>query len=130
MQETTEELLQGRMLDILNNVNACIDHVPPVGTEYEFEVRFECERVRSFACSLFPAEMIVSLRGKTKPSARLTSSRSRITYKLRTAHPRGLFARFEVPETCAAVSKERSECPFNISDEYASFEKNSGAIFF
>ncbi|CAM9510956.1 unnamed protein product [Sphacelaria rigidula] len=38
MQETTEELLQGRMLDILNNVNACIDHVPPVGTEYEFEI--------------------------------------------------------------------------------------------
>lgn len=27
------------MLDILNNVNSCIDHVPPVGTEYKFEVR-------------------------------------------------------------------------------------------
>lgn len=39
MQETAEEQLQGRMLDIFNNVNACIDHVPPVGTEYEFEVR-------------------------------------------------------------------------------------------
>lgn len=32
-------LVQGRMLDILGSVNDCIDHVPPVGTEYEFEVR-------------------------------------------------------------------------------------------
>lgn len=60
MQETTEELLQGRMLDILNNVNACIDHVPPVGTEYEFEVWLECKHDRSFVSSLFFAETIVS----------------------------------------------------------------------
>lgn len=38
MEETAVELLKGGMHDVLNSVNACIDHVPPVGTEYEFEV--------------------------------------------------------------------------------------------
>lgn len=38
MQETAEQLLQARMLNILDSVNACIDHVPPVGTGYEFEI--------------------------------------------------------------------------------------------
>ncbi|CAN0054556.1 unnamed protein product [Scytosiphon promiscuus] len=38
LQETAIGLVQGRLLDILNSVNDCIDHVPPVGTEYEFEM--------------------------------------------------------------------------------------------
>lgn len=42
LQEMAIGLVQGRMLDILNSVNDCIDHVPPVGTEYEFEVRQGC----------------------------------------------------------------------------------------
>lgn len=41
LQEMAIGLVQGRMLDILSSVNDCIDHVPPVGTEYEFEVRGE-----------------------------------------------------------------------------------------
>ncbi|CAB1096936.1 unnamed protein product [Ectocarpus sp. CCAP 1310/34] len=38
LQEMAVRLVQGRMLDILTSVNDCIDHVPPVGTEYEFEM--------------------------------------------------------------------------------------------
>ncbi|CAM9648637.1 unnamed protein product [Discosporangium mesarthrocarpum] len=37
-QVLSETLLHARMVDVLNSANDCIDHVPPVGTPYEFEI--------------------------------------------------------------------------------------------
>lgn len=67
LQEMAIGLVQGRLLDILNSVNDCIDHVPPVGTEYEFEVsvgKWFCDcgfDILRFHLAIFHAQKFSSL---------------------------------------------------------------------